>query len=126
MRFFYLIFLTALIVACDTNVAHNINENQNEDLLNITSDFQSIDENILQPLCVSCHNSASAPKNVDLSSYKKIIGNSNYPPLIYPKRPEQSSLYISLANGSMPRNAPKLSNTELQVVYDWIKNGATQ
>lgn len=90
----------------------------------LENNFQSIFANIIQPKCVECHSGSNAPHNIHLSSYEEIVNGSAFPPLIVPGKPNESSLYKSVLNGSMPKNRPRLSETELVVLYNWIRDGA--
>ena len=89
-----------------------------------TAEFVGLDRAIFKPLWVDCHSGASAPHKIELNSYEKIMSGSVFPPLVVPGDPEGSSLYQSIANGSMPKNRRKLTNPERIALYNWIKNGA--
>lgn len=43
---------------------------------------------------------------------------------VVPGKPESSSLYQAVYNGSMPSGGTRLTNAELQAIYDWIAAGA--
>ncbi|HEX4925239.1 MAG TPA: c-type cytochrome domain-containing protein [Bdellovibrionales bacterium] len=92
----------------------------------LTSSYESIRQNILLPKCIECHNrGAESPHGIDLTTYENVLDQTNFPPLVTPGVPEESSLYVSVApGGSMPKKGPRLTDSELQAVYDWIKNGA--
>lgn len=91
--------------------------------------YLSIRENIFsltspRGKCVSCHGSINPAHHLDLSSYEKMATGKHLPPLIVPGDPEESSLYIECATGKMPKGGPKLTQAELNALYDWIKDGA--
>lgn len=86
--------------------------------------YASIATNIIAAKCLSCHNGPNSAKRVDLSSYDTILANTNYPPLVLPGKPEQSSLYTAIVTGYMPRYKSALRGVEMQAVLDWIQNGA--
>ena len=92
----------------------------------LEAQFPSINANILGPKCASCHSGAKVPHGIYLDGYKAMMESNVFPPLIVPFEPEKSSLYKSILSGSMPKNAPKLSNTEITMIYDWIKAGAKE
>jgi mono/diheme cytochrome c family protein len=80
--------------------------------------FTSINQTIIQPLCISCHSGAAAPHGVDLSTYHGVVAQ------VVPNNPDASQLYQSVANGSMPPNGPALSAAQLQQINSWISAGA--
>lgn len=96
------------------------------DRVALTASFRSVRQNIFVPKCVECHSGSNAPHGIDLSSYQRIVNSSLFPPLVIPGNPESSSLYSACASGDMPKNASRLSSAELKVIYDWIKNGASE
>jgi hypothetical protein len=44
--------------------------------------------------------------------------------LVMPGNPEQSLLYKKIYSGQMPPGSMHLKKSDVQVVYDWIKQGA--
>lgn len=64
-------------------------------------------------VCSYCHPNTKA----DMFSYTGISV------LVVPGMPEQSVLYQRVASGEMPKRT-KLRKEKIQVIYDWIKNGA--
>ncbi len=76
----------------------------------ITPTHQSIQSVVIQSKCLECHTS--------LSSYEGVLA------IVEPGNPEKSDFYREIRKGSMPLHSPKLSDAEIQAVYDWIKNGA--
>lgn len=92
--------------------------------------YLSIYENILKASsargkCLACHAGPKPAHHLDLSTYEKIVKNNHLPPLIVPGKPEKSALYQSCADGKMPKGGPKLTEQELNALYDWIKEGAS-
>ena len=93
----------------------------------LVASYASIRQNILiSNKCVSCHTGPDSPHRVDLASYESIMRSPVFPPLIVPGDPDSSSLYDSIKSGRMPKGMPRLSDRELQVVYEWIKAGARE
>lgn len=67
-----------------------------------------------------CHDANRRAEGYQLDSYKKIIRDG-----IFKYKPNSSELYSIITNGEMPpRNSPKLSADEKQLIYDWIALGA--
>lgn len=86
--------------------------------------YKAIDRWILTTRCVECHGPAKQSNKIDLSTYEKIMDKKIWPPLVVPGNPEESSLYTSVAKGTMPKDGSPLRPRELRAIYDWIKNGA--
>ena len=91
----------------------------------VTASFPSIQQYILKPKCVRCHDKATTKNHyIDLSSYEKILNSPVFPPLIVPGYPDNSSLYTSILKGSMPKEGAKLSSHLMKMIKLWIENGA--
>lgn len=84
--------------------------------------FEQIEHRIIYPKCVSCHTGGSAAAGVDLSSHKNILASGS----VKPGLPEQSSFYLTVHKGSMPKGGVRLENTEVQMIEVWIRNGANE
>lgn len=83
--------------------------------------------------CINCHSSEASFGNLDLSSYESLMsGNNDHPEnLVVAGYPDQSLLYEAVANDEqtvldyrMPKDGPYLSETNIQLIYDWIYQGA--
>ena len=74
--------------------------------------YQWIKKHVFK-ICAYCHPN----KFADMLSYKGVSA------LVVPGIPEQSLLYQKVASGEMPKNK-KLRKEKIQVIYDWIKDGA--
>ncbi|MEY4193418.1 MAG: hypothetical protein RJA00_1649 [Bacteroidota bacterium] len=67
-----------------------------------------------------CHDAGTAAEGYDLSNYSKIVGDG-----IVKGKPGKSEIYEEIEDGEMPpKGYPKLSDTEKQLIYDWIADGA--
>lgn len=92
----------------------------------VDADYKSIKQNLVNPQCLRCHLGPGSPHGVDLSSYDTILNSGVFPPLVVPGSPERSSLYISVSAGRMPKDRPRLSESAIGALYEWIKNGAKE
>jgi mono/diheme cytochrome c family protein len=79
--------------------------------------FAQLNQDIIQPKCISCHSSGSS-SGVDLSSYAGVAAQ------VVAGNPAQSTLYLQVESGQMPKGGPALSESELADVYNWIAQGA--
>ncbi len=82
--------------------------------------FSFIQRVIIEPKCLQCHMGANAALGVNLSSYADILES------IVPYQPAQSKFFTVIESGSMPKGGERLTDSEIQRVYDWISKGALQ
>lgn len=97
-----------------------------EDALPALTD-QMIQTKIMDVHCVKCHNAARPAKGIDLSTSDAyavkmvdIIGSRYSAPLIVPGKPQESSLFLAIADGSMPKKAEKLPDAMIKDMERWI------
>lgn len=86
--------------------------------------YQSIREQILKPSCFKCHSGPEAEMGIDLDSYSDLINSSLG--LVISGEPLNSTLYLNVQSGRMPPAGPRLSDTEIKNIYDWIMLGAPE
>jgi hypothetical protein len=65
---------------------------------------------------------AGAAMGVDLSSYAKIMETKS----VVPFKPEQSKFFTAIESGKMPKDAPRLPDSQIRRVYEWIEKGALE
>ena len=80
--------------------------------------FTQVNQQILQPSCVSCHSGGQSP---DLSSYSGFATNTAY---VVPGNAGSSLIYTITASGQMPLNGGALSSSQLSLLASWIDAGA--
>ncbi|MEY4626848.1 MAG: hypothetical protein RL003_820 [Bacteroidota bacterium] len=67
-----------------------------------------------------CHDAGTAAEGYNLSNYRKIVSRG-----LVKGKPNSSELYEVVEENEMPpKGYPKLSETEKQLIYDWIADGA--
>jgi len=81
--------------------------------------FSSINSNIIQTKCISCHGSPPS-SGYNFSSYSALLSAG----VVSPGNAAGSQFYIQVNAGLMPQGGPPLSSTEIQAIQDWINNGA--
>lgn len=89
--------------------------------LALEASFTSVRTYILEPKCLGCHTGPSSPEGADLSTYEALMNGG----WVVPGSPATSRLFLSVTRGNMPKNAPRLSETELGLLENWIVAGAT-
>jgi hypothetical protein len=98
--------------------------------------FASIQDNVFTPICVACHAGATAPLGLRLdaaNSYALLVGvpSVQEPSLqrVAPGDPNNSYLIRKLegtaaTGGRMPLNGTPLSQADINVIRQWITDGA--
>lgn len=86
--------------------------------------YQTLNSEVFQPKCLSCHNSNSATNNgIDFSTYETLMDSRG---IIIPFQPERSPLFLSVQSGKMPKDSSPLSIDEIKGIGRWIELGAKQ
>lgn len=95
-------------------------------LENQPATYENVKKYILDDRCISCHGEARAFADVDLSRYDSMFDYSLYfSPITTPNDPDNSSVYTTVVNGSMPPG-PNLSEEEIAFIKRWIEEGAPE
>src|SRR5688500_11064352 len=104
----------------------------------LTPDFQSIQAQVFTPACTGCHAGAAAPLGLRLdesSSYAMLV---NAPSVevssirrVAPGNPDASYLIQKLegraaVGGRMPLGQPALPQATIDIIREWIANGAAR
>jgi len=102
----------------------------------LIAEFQSIQDNVFTPACTTCHSGAAAPLGFRLdenSSYAMLVNapSTEVPSLmrVNPGQPDASYLIQKLegraaVGARMPLNQPPLPQETINVIREWIANGA--
>jgi methionine-rich copper-binding protein CopC len=105
----------------------------------LTADFQSIQDNVFTPICTRCHIGAGAPQGLQLDaghSYALLVGvaSSEQPAVKRVEPGDPASSYIirklqgtaGISGGQMPLGGPYLPQSTIDVIKQWITNGAAK
>ncbi len=84
---------------------------------------------VLVSRCINCHHSGSMLGQLSLESRSMAFQQRAGGPVILPGRPDSSPLYQALRMPpkdpkAMPPFGHRITDRELSVIYDWIKQGA--
>jgi hypothetical protein len=103
----------------------------------LTADFQSIQDNIFTPICTKCHIGAGAPEGLQLDaahSYALLVGvpSAEVPTTLRVKPGDPTNSYIiqklqnsaGIVGAQMPFGGPYLLQSTIDVIKQWITNGA--
>ena len=103
----------------------------------LTADFQSIQDNVFSAICTRCHIGGSAPQGLQLDadhSYAMLVGvpSSEQPNVLRIEAGDPDSSYIirklqgsaGISGERMPFGGPYLDQATINVIRQWITNGA--
>jgi len=81
---------------------------------------------IFKASCISCHKADKKKGKLDMSTYAELMKGGKQGSPIKPGDPAKS-LIVEMISGKepeMPEKGDKLTETQVQVISDWIKQGA--
>jgi len=79
---------------------------------------------ILQNRCFNCHGGEQTKQGLSFASYDTLMAGSKNGPVIVPGDSGNSLLIQMIQKGKMPKRGPKLTPDQLQIIIDWITQGA--
>ncbi len=81
---------------------------------------------ILQSRCVNCHGGDRVEEGLLMRSYAELMAGSDNGAVIVPGDAANSLLAELISNQKMPKRGPKLTPPQVQVIVDWINQGALE
>ncbi|HRJ75538.1 MAG TPA: hypothetical protein PLX90_06040 [Anaerolineales bacterium] len=79
---------------------------------------------VLQTHCVECHGGIRTREGLNVTSYDALMAGSFNGAVIIPGNANESLTIQLIAAGEMPERGPAVSSAELQLIIDWINQGA--
>lgn len=79
---------------------------------------------ILQSRCLNCHGGDRIQEGLSVRTYGELLGGSDNGPVIIPGNAEASLLVELVTAQKMPKRGPKLTPPQVQLIVDWINQGA--
>ena len=79
---------------------------------------------IIQSRCVNCHGGDRVEKGLVLKSYADLMTGSENGSIVTPGNAADSKLVELIANQKMPKRGPKLTPPQVQLITDWVNQGA--
>lgn len=79
---------------------------------------------IFDAYCIECHGVESKKEGLDMLTYENLIAGSRHGPVLVPGDANNSLLVQLIVEGEMPNRGPALTPEEMQVIIDWINQGA--
>ncbi|MCC6500037.1 MAG: hypothetical protein IT313_07185 [Anaerolineales bacterium] len=81
---------------------------------------------IFQSRCWKCHGGDKIEEGLDLTTFAGLMTGSENGPVIVPGDIENSLLAEQIVTQEMPKRGPKLTPPQVQVILDWISQGALE
>ena len=72
-----------------------------------------------------CH-VADGPEDVDLRTYATLQKGGEHGAIVIARDARESELVEEIVKGKMPPDGPPLEASEIQLIIDWINNGAKE
>ena len=79
---------------------------------------------IIQSRCINCHGGDRTEEGLVMLTYADIMAGSDNGPVVFPGDAEHSLLGELVSTQEMPKRGPKLTPPQVQVIMDWINQGA--
>lgn len=79
---------------------------------------------ILQSRCVNCHGGEKVSDGLDVKTYASLMSGSENGPIISAGDAENSLMAELVVSQKMPKRGPKLTPPQVQLIIDWINQGA--
>jgi len=80
---------------------------------------------ILLSRCVVCHGgSRGTEEGLSLLTYETLVAGSDNGPVIVPNDADSSLLVELVTKQEMPKRGPKLTPPQVQLIVDWVNQGA--
>lgn len=79
---------------------------------------------ILNSRCLNCHGGDRIEEGLLVGSYGELMAGSANGPVIVPGDAAGSLLVELVENQKMPKRGPKLTPPQVQLIVDWVNQGA--
>jgi mono/diheme cytochrome c family protein len=79
---------------------------------------------IFQNSCINCHGGDKIEKGLSLRTYTDMMAGSENGAMVIPGNAAESKLAELVANHKMPKRGAKLTDAQVQLIVDWINQGA--
>jgi hypothetical protein len=79
---------------------------------------------ILQTYCIECHGGRRIREGLDMRTHESLLNGSRHGPVLTPGDANESLFIELIVKGEMPDRGPKVTPAELQMLIDWVNQGA--
>jgi len=124
-----LLFVLTSLASCNYQNAQNKLEWVPSETIEVTASEQNsyayIKQNIFSPHCIKCHGADKAEAGIRLDTYGNLLNsNKNGSKAITVGNHKRSSVFNSINENAMPKNATPLSDKLKATLKKWIDSGA--
>jgi len=74
--------------------------------------------------CIKCHGVERTKEGLDMQTYENIFAGSRNGPVVEPGNADNSLLVQLIGEGEMPNRGDPVTPEELQLIIDWVNQGA--
>lgn len=86
--------------------------------------FRNDIQPILEKHCIKCHGGEFPSEGLSTESYESLISGSQNGQVIIVGDANNSLLFEQIKNGEMPKRGTDLTNEQIQLIQQWINEGA--
>jgi hypothetical protein len=79
---------------------------------------------LLDSRCVNCHGGERTQEGLNLTSHANLMAGSDNGIVVTPGDADNSLLVEMVKTNKMPKRGPKLTPSQVQLIIDWINQGA--
>ena len=79
---------------------------------------------VIQSRCINCHGGNKIEEGLSMKTYTNLMAGSDNGPVIVPGDAAGSLLVELVSKQEMPKRGPKLTPPQVQLIVDWVNQGA--
>ena len=79
---------------------------------------------LFESRCIGCHGGERTQEGLDLKTHASVMAGSENGPVVAPGDAVNSLLVEMVATQKMPKRGPKLTPDQVQLITDWVNQGA--
>lgn len=79
---------------------------------------------ILESRCLNCHGGERIQEGLSIKTYAELMAGSSNGPVVVPGDADGSLLVELVVSQEMPKRGPKLTPPQVQLITDWVNQGA--
>jgi mono/diheme cytochrome c family protein len=79
---------------------------------------------IFEAKCIKCHGVETKKEGLDMRTYDDILKGSRKNVILVPGNTNESLFIQLIIQGEMPNRGPRVTPDELQLIMDWVNQGA--
>ena len=79
---------------------------------------------LFESRCIGCHGGERTQEGLDLKTHASLMTGSENGPVVTPSDAANSLLVEMVATQKMPKRGPKLTPDQVQLITDWVNQGA--